>query len=94
MHIKNNKFFLSFPSYTLKKNIHNELSMTGKIYTPIDNTIHFDSTSATLANDSSHTSPSSLQHSLISYELNHYHQMTTHSLLPILPQMVNEFHYL
>ena len=49
MHIENNKFYLSFPSYTMKKRTGAELTLTAKLPSSLSDPIHFDSTQAPLS---------------------------------------------
>ena len=58
--IENNRFFLSFPTYTIKKTIGEELSINVKLPHRALHTIHFDSSTAALSKNSSHTSNDSL----------------------------------
>ena len=62
--IENNRFFISFPTYTIKKKIGDDLSLTFTLPNDKSSTPHFDSTNAPLSPQSSHTSHGSLKQQL------------------------------
>ena len=68
--IQDNRYFLTFPTYTIKKTIGEELSITVKLPHQCLDTIHFDSSTAQLASNSSHTSNESLFHHLTALRAN------------------------
>ena len=65
LRIEHNRYFLSFPSYTIKKTIGDELSITVKLPCQPCDIIHFDSSSAPLSQHSSHSSHDSLFQNLV-----------------------------
>ena len=64
LRVENNRFFLSFPTYTIKKLISDELSITVKLCHRKPPHIHFDSSTAQLSKQSSHQSHDSLFNTL------------------------------
>ena len=61
------RFFLTFPTYTIKKSIGNDLSLTAKLLHTKSTRPHFDSTKVPLSHLSSHSSHDSLKHTLTAF---------------------------
>ena len=82
LRIKNNRFFLAFSNYTIKKKIGDEPTLSVQLPSRDHPHIHFDSTTTPLSILSSHSFHSSLQQRLtanrISAPSGHQHKLDNH----------------